>query len=152
MKSLLFLSLAFLSSLSAKEQYNYLSNIEPAIGLSRAEFITYMKSILNGKAPTLASNSQSVYTVQNVDMQSEYNIDKDSCLQAGIKFLVPVYYKIAEKSIISNYPPVNEYPTVYYKIAHNGKTIYYIVNEKKMVIVLIEKQFFIEQEKALNHN
>ncbi len=151
MKYFLYVVFACSVSLPAKSQYNYLSNLEPAIGQSRSGLITYLRNILGGKEPTLAPNSRTVYTIGNVDMHAEYSINNDSCLQAGIKFFAGNYYHIAEQSIVSACAVLKDYPDVYYKTAGNGRTIYYVIDKKAMVITLYEKNFFNDQLRALNH-
>jgi hypothetical protein len=99
---------------SVKAQENYLSILEPAIGLSQSELKLFLKGILKGNEPGRASGTQKmVYSIDNVDIHSDYYINDDSCLQAGMRFKNLQYYIKAEELIISNCPPYKGISNLY---------------------------------------
>ena len=146
MKSIIITLITFLVFATVNAQDNYISILDPSIGLSHSELKLFLKGILKGREPAKAPNSDKIiYTIDNVDIHADYYIDKDSCLQAGIRFKNEASYKKAEDQIVSNCPPIKGMDDMYYKISQNGRLLYYLINIKEKIIVVTERNYFMGQ-------
>lgn len=131
---------------TSKGQENYLSILEPAIGVNTSELKLFLKGVLNGREPGKAPNiEKTIYTIDNNDIHAEYFINKDSCLQAAMRFKNEQPFKKAKEFIISNYPQLKGIDDMFYKITQSGRLIYYSIDNQRKLIIIIDNNFFSEQ-------
>lgn len=120
--------------------------IEPAIGLSQSEVKIFLRGILNGREPGRASNTDKIiYTLDNVDIHADYYIDKDSCLSAGLRFKNQEQYIKAKEQIESTCPEQEGLENTYYQVSKNKRMIFFIIDNKGLVILAVERNFLMKK-------
>jgi hypothetical protein len=101
---------------------------------------------LNGREPGKAPNAdKTIYTLDNVDIHADYSIDKDSCLSAGLHFKNQDEYKKAKDQIESTCPEQEGLENTYYQISKNKRLIFFILNNKEMIILAVERNFLLKK-------
>ena len=146
MRKYFLIILILVFSIKAFSQNSYIAIIDPAIGLSQSELKIFLRGILNGREPGTSPNTDKIiYTLDNVDTHTDYYIDKDSCLSAGIRFKNEVEYKKAQEEIESTCPQDERLKNTYYKISKNKRIVYYRLDNEQQIIIALEKNFMFKK-------
>ena len=141
MKKSICISLALLFTLHLAAQDN-LSLAESSLGLSKKELVTLLTKVKGGTPQKVENADRVVYRVPGADNYADFYIYKDSCLEVQIIYNASGSYNKAATIIRALSQKVDGERTFYTRPGNDGKTVYFSLDNSKMLIMAVDQHFF----------